>query len=211
MSCHEERAIFGFVVHLAQLRKRQINCVYFLSLRESGLVKASVASPHSFPYIPAPSKNQVPGAALHFASCFVVFRRLFFCFFFLMLPDHQLSSSKRATFPFMTINLTAHLLTPAHSRAIAPPPARVCGVRGNPLFLEPRNPPNLTVTSIFSRHAGSELQRAAASTAFSRTLVRRDGTTVKGPDVPVRARRACVSEDRRKENRKELVAPFCDR
>ena len=129
MSCHEERAIFGFVVHLAQLRKRQINCVYFLSLRESGLVKASVASPHSFPYIPAPSKNQVPGAALHFASCFVVFRRLFFCFFFLMLPDHQLSSSKRATFPFMTINLTAHLLTPAHSRAIAPPPARVCGVR----------------------------------------------------------------------------------
>ena len=47
-------------------------------------------------YLP-PRKNQVPGAALHFASCFVVFRRLFSCFFFLMLPDHQLSSSKRAT------------------------------------------------------------------------------------------------------------------
>ena len=99
-------------------------------------------------------------------------------FFLFLFSDAARSSTvifeTSDSYPFMTINLTAHLLTPAHSRASAPPTARVCGVRGNPLFLEPRNPPNLTVTSIFSRHAGVGPAASPACSAFSRTLVRRD-------------------------------------
>ena len=54
-------------------------------------------------------------------------------FFLFLFSDAARSSTvifeTSDSFPFMTINLTAHLLTPAHSRAIAPSPARVCGVR----------------------------------------------------------------------------------
>ena len=95
----------------------------------------------------------------------------------------------------MTINLTAHLLTPAHSRA--PPPARVGGVRQSVIF-EPGQK-NLTVTIIFSgNHPGVELQRAQARAHSPEHSS--DGTTVKGPDVPARARdeRAFQRIDERK-------------
>ena len=59
-------------------------------------------------------------------------------FFLFLFSDAARSSTvifeTSDSFPFMTINLTAHLLTPAHSRAIAPPPARVCGVRPSVIF-----------------------------------------------------------------------------
>ena len=157
-------------------------------------------------YLP-PRKNKVPGAALHSASCFVVFRRLFLCFFFLMLPDHQLSSSKRAT------------RSPHDDKPNRAPPdprtlPRYCPAAGTRLWLRQSVifgtlAKNLTVTIIFSGiMQGSDLQRAARAHSPEHSS---DGTTVKGPDVPARARRACVSEDRRTEKRKELVAPFRDR
>ena len=135
-------------------------------------------------------------------------------FFLFLFSDAARSSTvifeTSDSFPFMTINLTAHLLTPAHSRAIAPSPARVCGVRQSVICgtSEPPAQKSNRYVHFFWTMQGSELQRAARAHSPEHLS---DGTTVKGPDVPARARRACVSEDRRKENRKELVAPFCDR
>ena len=194
-------------MHLAQLRKRQINCVYFLSLRESGLVKASVASPHSFPYIPAPSKNQVPGAALHFASCFVVFRRLFSCFFFLMLPDHQLSSSKRAT---RSPHDDKPNRAPPDPRTLPRPAAGTRLWREAIRYFRTRPKKSNRYNHFFWKPCRGRTAACTSASAFSRTLVRRDDRE-RTRRARARARRACVSEDRRTENRKELVAPFCDR
>ena len=176
-----------------------IFCLYV----SQGSSRPPLLPPISFRIYLPPRKKQVPGAALHFASCFVVLRKLFLCFFFLMLPDHQLSSSKRAT------------RSPHDDKPNRAPPYPRTLPRYGPAAGTRRwreairyfwNPSKCNRYIHFSRTCGGR-----NCSAFSRTLVRRDGTTVKGPDVPARARRACVSEDRRTENRKELVAPFCDR
>lgn len=121
-------------------------------------------------YLP-PRKNQVPGAALHFASCFVVFRRLFSCFFFLMLPDHQLSSSKRAT------------RSPHDDKPNRAPPdprtlPRYCPAPGTRLCREAirylrTRPKKSNRYNHFIGRAGVGTAACKASSAFSRTLVRR--------------------------------------
>ena len=122
-------------------------------------------------YLP-PRKNKVPGAALHSASCFVVFRRLFLCFFFLMLPDHQLSSSKRAT-------RSPHDDKPNR----APPDPRTLPRYGPAAgtrlwreairyFWNPAKKSN-RYNHFFWNHAGVG-PAACSESAFSRTLVRRD-------------------------------------
>ena len=74
---------------------------------------------------PRKTKFQALRSTLHPALWFSA--DFFFVSFFLCCPIINCHLRNERLVPLMTINLTAHLLTPAHSRAIAPQPARVCG------------------------------------------------------------------------------------
>ena len=121
-------------------------------------------------YLP-PRKNQVPGAALHFASCFVVLRKLFLCFFFLMLPDHQLSSSKRAT---RSPHDDKPNRAPPDPRTLPRPAAGTRLWREAIRYFRTRPKKSNRYNHFFWKPCRGRTAACTSASAFSRTLVRRD-------------------------------------
>jgi len=171
LSCHEERAIFGFVVHLAQLRNRQLIVFIFCLYVSQGSSRPSLLPPIPFRIYLPPRKTKFQALA---PLCILLhgFLQDLFLFFFLMLPDHQLSSSKRAT------------RSPHDDKPNRAPPdprtlPRYCPAAGTRLwraairYFSNHPPKNLTVT-FFLDHAGVGTAACSSESAFSRTLFRRD-------------------------------------